>query len=329
MDAMKENRNIIVKGEISKQLLSNLVEYQAAWNKWLPNLYSCIGISVDSIKNNSALASGAICAFSGGVDATFSAWRHSQKKCSHRSQKINLCTMVHGFDIPLSDEAAFYNASKKAEKTLSDIHLKLVTIQTNYRQITKVNWEHAFSNALVSTLSNFKKVSGTCIVGSSEPYDSLIIPWGSSPITDHLLSSADFVVIHDGASHNRTEKVKEICDWSVGIDNLRVCWQGDLKDLNCGECEKCVRTKLNFLATNNLIPKCFPDSDIIEDLKNIELKNKSTRAEWQQIYDYAIKNKVLASWVYRLPIILNNKSFLDKIRFKGKKLVKNLIKKLF
>ncbi len=42
MDAMKENRNIIVKGTVSAQLLSNLVEYQTAWNKWLPDLIDAL-----------------------------------------------------------------------------------------------------------------------------------------------------------------------------------------------------------------------------------------------------------------------------------------------
>ncbi|WP_108945130.1 hypothetical protein [Shewanella halifaxensis] len=37
MDAMIENRSIEVQGRVSKTLLSNLVEYQAAWSKWLPD----------------------------------------------------------------------------------------------------------------------------------------------------------------------------------------------------------------------------------------------------------------------------------------------------
>ncbi|NES42742.1 hypothetical protein [Moorena sp. SIO2C4] len=331
MDAMKEERDVIVKGEVSKQLLSNLVEYQVAWYKWLPDLYSYINISAESIRDNSTPVSGAICAFSGGVDATFSVWRHSQAKFSHRSQDIKLCSIVHGFDIPLREETSFNNASKRAQETLKDIQLKLVPIKTNYREITTVNWEHAFSCVLVAVLSNFKKVAGTCIVGSSEPYDSLVIPWGSSPITDHLLSSGDFHVIHDGASHNRTEKVKEICDWKVGIENLRVCWQGDLKDRNCGKCEKCVRTKLNFLATGNPIPICFPDSNILDDIKEITLPNEAVRGEWRQIYEYANKNEVKDSWVGQLRRTLNKKSLIDKILPKGspqREIVKNLTRKI-
>ncbi len=333
MEAMKENRKIEVKGSVSKQLLSNLVELQAAWNKWKPNIYNCIDIGVDKENYSTDKAQGAICAFSGGVDATFSVWMHSQSKNSHRSQSINLCSIVHGFDIPLSDTDAFENAKNRAQDTLSDVGINLIPIKTNYRQIAKANWEDVFSTALVATLSNFKNVAGTCIVGSSEPYDSLVIPWGSSPITDHLLSSGEFVVMHDGASHSRTEKVKEISEWKMGVGNLRVCWQGDLKDRNCGVCEKCVRTKLNFLAVGSLIPSCFPTTDILDDLDKVKLRNDAIRAEWRQIYEYAERKKEKGPWLKKVKKVIDKRvySVIDIVLPRGssrREMAKNLTKKL-
>ncbi len=327
MDAMKENQNIEINGSISKGLLSNLIEYQAAWVKWLPDTYSQVDITCNNIRKPDILTPGAICAFSGGVDATFSVWMHSQSKFSYRTQDIQLCSIVHGFDIPIEDENAFVNATKTAKETLSSIELELYPIKTNYRKISKVSWEHAFSCALVATLNNFKSKVGTCIVGSSEPYNSLVIPWGSSPITDHLLSSDDFVVLHDGASHSRTEKVKEISQWKAGIDKLRVCWQGDLKDRNCGVCEKCVRTKLNFLAVNSSIPACFPPSDIIRDLHGINLKHDAVLAEWKQIYEYSINNNIDEPWLTKVEQITHNKKTSNELKETLKKLIKLVFKR--
>lgn len=311
MDAMKERRRIEVKGSVSKELLSNLVEYQAAWSKWLPETYQSIDITCLQVRGQQAKVEGAICAFSGGVDATFSVWTHTQKKNSYRSQAINLCSIVHGFDIPIEDETAFSNAKNTIQETLANIDLALFPIKTNFRKVSRVNWEHSHACALISTLSNFKNSAGTCIIGSSEPYDALVIPWGSSPITDHLLSSDDFSVIHDGASYNRTEKVKGIIDWQAGLKNLRVCWQGDLKDRNCGKCEKCVRTKLNFLAVNAPIPPCFPKSDIIQDLQKIKLKNKVSLSEWQGILTYAKHQGIGEPWVNQVANIINQKTNKD------------------
>ncbi|WP_108945129.1 hypothetical protein [Shewanella halifaxensis] len=178
---------------------------------------------------------------------------------------------------------------------------------------------------MVATLSNLKSIAGHSIVGSSEPYDSLVIPWGSSPITDHLLSSDNFSVIHDGASHSRTEKVRDIADWQAGLQSLRVCWQGDLKDQNCGKCEKCVRTKLNFLATNNPIPSCFPKSDIVKDLKGIKLKNHAIVAEWKQIYQFAKQHNITAAWLDQVANIIENKTKKDM----RKAAIRNLITAYF
>ncbi len=307
MDAMSENRDIVVAGMVSRTLLSNLVEFQSAWKKWLPGIYHCINITVDTINEHAQAKSGAICAYSGGVDATFSVWRHSQAQCGYRTQDIKLCCLVHGFDIPLTNEKAFTNASDRARKTLADLDLSLVSMRTNYRKVLKANWEHSCGAALVSALGNLKNIAGTCVIGSSEPYDALVIPWGSSPITDYLLSSGDFNVLHDGASHSRTEKVKEIAHWKIGVENLRVCWAGDLTDYNCGECEKCMRTKMNFLVTGNPIPTCFPGPGTIDGILKVKLTSNLIRGEWQQLYRYAEANNRVDPWMQPLRQLLENK----------------------
>ncbi|ACA89145.1 hypothetical protein [Shewanella woodyi] len=317
LEGMKENRKIIVKGSVSLELLSNLVELQSAWNKWLPKKYNVVDIEVDLIREPELRKKGAVCAFSGGVDATFSVWRHSQKKHSYRSQQINLCALIHGFDIPLTEQKAFDNAFIRAEKTLLDLELKLVQIKTNYREISKVLWPHSHALALVAALNQLKYQAGTGLIGSSESYDSLVIPWGSSPITDHLLSSDEFTVIHDGASHNRTEKVSEIAEWTTGANNLRVCWEGDVKDKNCGKCEKCIRTKLNFLACGFSIPKCFPtDTNLTEQIIKLKFRNDVERTEWAEIIKHADKNNIKADWKKAANTVIKRKSWYNFIKLK-------------
>ncbi len=304
-DAMQEGRRIVVQGTVCKTLLSNLVELQAAWHKWVPG-YRSQPIEVEDARCPASTTgpstpgrdTNAICAFSGGVDATFSVWRHHRGSASWRSQSIGACAIVHGFDIPLADQGSFDRALLRSQRTLDELAIPLIAIRTNYRQLSRVDWQHAFASALVAALGNLKSVASTCLIGSSEPYDSLVVPLGSSPITDHLLGSRDFQVIHDGASHSRTEKVAEISQWTTGANNLRVCWEGELRDRNCGRCEKCVRTMLNFLVCRQEIPACFPDDvDLIDSLKRIRLKNDAVRAEWKQVLDRAKSAGIDARWV--------------------------------
>ena len=55
-------------------------------------------------------------------------------------------------------------------------------------------------------------------------------------------------VAQPGGGSTRTEKVATIGALAAVRDHIRVCWEGDRHGRNCGRCEKCVRTKLNFLA---------------------------------------------------------------------------------
>ncbi len=297
MDAMTEARAITINGSVSLSLLSNLIEYQRVWHMWRPDIYTVVDIKIKDSRKDTNKAAGAVCAFSGGADSMFTVWQHTQNKNSYRTQDIRLCSLIHGFDVPLADTAAFNAVLKRSSSVLADINIPLEAIKTNYREISKANWGFAHASALVGVLANFKHQTGTILIGSSYPYSYLHIPWGSSPITDYLLASDEFQVIHDGASYTRTEKVHAFADWQVGVNNLRVCWEGDIKDKNCGRCEKCVRTQFNFLACGRSIPNCFPENNnLIAELKKITPKHQGVLSDWQQIYDYAIAHGVNGSW---------------------------------
>jgi len=325
MDALKEGRRIVVKGSVSGVLLSNLIEYQAVWHKWLPGVYGIVDIHVDLVRESGSPTPGAVSAFSGGVDAAFTVWRHSQKKWSYRSQDIKLGVFVHGFDIPLADADAFASAFARSKETLRDLSIKLFPIATNCRDISSVSWEHSFASALVAALSNFKRTAGICLVGSGGDYNNLVIPWGSSPISDHLLGSDEFCVLHDGASHSRTEKVKEISAWKKGVENLRVCWEGELKDRNCGKCEKCLRTKLNFLATGAQLPGCFVDGDIA--FSAIRLRNTPQYSALKSICHHARQNRVQAAWLPEVEKVLRNYA-ADHIPYSTKALLAALARRM-
>ena len=127
------------------------------------------------------------------------------------------------------------------------------------------------------------------------------------------------------------KKVNEISEWKVGVENLRVCWQGVLNDRNCGKCEKCIRTKLNFLACGNLIPSCFDKDDAGIDFKNIMLKTDGIRGDWKQIIDYANKNGVKGSWVVEAKKVIKRKpmmSFIFPQGSYGRLVVLNIAKKI-
>ena len=75
------------------------------------------------------------------------------------------------------------------------------------------------------------------------------VPIGSHPAVDGLFSSQRITVIHDGARFSRFQKVRELASWPAALAALRVCpGQSAGIELNCGVCEKCLRTRLELLA---------------------------------------------------------------------------------
>lgn len=311
--AMKSKADLIIHGSVSQELLSNLTEFQFIWNKWYPQIYNLTNIKVEHISKNEARLHGAVVAFSSGVDAQFTTYRHAMKMAGYRTQAILAGVFVHGFDIDIEDNQGFLGASVKASETLSDLGLSLLVAKTNIRKLFPVNWEHQCGTAIASVLCAFCNYAGTGLIGSSDSYDRLP-PWGSHPLSDPLLSSENFRIIHDGSGFTRIEKIKTIMSWQLGVRNLRVCWQGHQADRNCGKCEKCIRTRMNFLVAGLENPSCFDTQMNRKQLRNIYPSN-GIRVEWEKIRNEMIKTQNGIEWLPEVENFLNRKNPLPKFTF--------------
>ncbi|WP_201555108.1 hypothetical protein [Psychrobacter sp. 72-O-c] len=332
LPAMQLKANITVHGSASSELLANLTELQYVWQKWCPEQYFLIDIKVDHIRKNECRVDGAVCAFSGGADAQFTAYRHATGQAGYSSQALHAGVLVHGFDIPLSDTKGFAGAEKLASKVLDDLGLRLITVRTNTSELWGVNWEHYSGTALAAVLCGLSRYAGAGLIASGDAYDELFTPWGSHPITDPLFSSGIFKVIHDGAGFRRSEKIKTISQWPVGVNSLRVCWEGSENDRNCGSCEKCVRTRLNFLIAGVLNPTCFSTPLKKAHFKKLKLNRGYVTDDWKYIREKMISADVDAKWVRQVEKVIKRKpgpqlAYLFPPGTQRRVFVKNLMKK--
>jgi hypothetical protein len=298
--AMKEGLDLKLEGPASVETLINLKEFQLAWSSWRPLRYKRIQVESSCIVERSVNESDhVISAFSGGVDATFTLFNHAPTtKGLHR--KLAACMLVHGFDITLDNHLDFASVLNKAQQLHARHGLKTFWVKTNIKALGLQNWEDSFSAQLVSCLQLFSHDFSVGLVGSSEPYNALVIPWGSNPITDYLLSGSAMRIVHDGAGFSRTQKVEALSQIPSAIDSLRVCWSGEKQDRNCGRCEKCVRTKLNLLACEIQQPLCFDEPLNLKDIDGIKLGNAAALAELQSILTYADEKNIKGRWVDHL-----------------------------
>jgi hypothetical protein len=74
-----------------------------------------------------------------------------------------------------------------------------------------------------------------------------------------------------GASWYRTEKAAIIAANPVVLDNIRVCYERPELGEDCGSCEKCLRTKLNFYAAGVKRVPALGSPPSIDEIRNIQI----------------------------------------------------------
>jgi hypothetical protein len=248
-----------VHGAVSRALLSNLDEWQAALNSLLPDRYSVVTFTVDEVVDaDPPPTPRAIAAYSGGLDSTCTVIRHTRGLVGWRTESLDALLLVHGFDIALDRAAEFEGARKRAARAGDVAGLELRTVATNLRDLDQ-DWELVHGLALAAALQLHAPEFGVGLIGSSAPYFRIELPWGSNPVTDPLLSSGTMRIRHDGAALSRTAKARVVATEPELLALMRVCWQGERLSRNCGRCEKCVRTHWALHIAGVRQPACFDE----------------------------------------------------------------------
>jgi len=304
--AMRCRSDLHVAGPVSARLLENLEEFQRAWAKWRPDLYTPVQVTaeveVEAVASNSR---DAVLTYSGGVDANFSLVRHASGAAGRQGRTLKAAVLVHGFDIPLDKPEMFTVARLNAEEILGPFGVPLCQVVTDWRQVG-TKWESEFGTGLVSCLCQFNGVASIGLIGSDEDYGSLVLPWGSNPVTNPFLSSEDFTVTTDGTGYSRCEKVALIATFPNVTDRLRVCWEHPTAEAgkggNCGQCEKCLRTKMNFLANRSSPGRSLSDGVTNSQIRGLRLRNEVQLAYLDDILRSADLHEVNDDWVKALQV---------------------------
>lgn len=296
LHVMKIGAPVQVHGPVSRRLLRNVEELQSIWAKWKPDIYNRVDITADTVTGD-VHVSGVVSAFSGGVDASFTVLRHLEGTGTRDALTATL--FVHGLDIPADDEPTFRRARERGEKMLAGTGIRSLGVYTDVRNLGQV-WEDVHGLALASCLALYQDTYGVGLIGSSEAYDELVIPWGSSPITDHLFSTGSMAVRHDGAGYSRTDKVAALARWQPALNYLRVCWAGKEKDRNCGRCEKCIRTYLNFRAVGVDTVPFLDHQPTPSEIRGMVTLAKIPLNELNSLAAYARRQGMQGEWVRAL-----------------------------
>lgn len=288
---MRQGWDIAVEGVVSPTLLANLEQLQRIWHRWCPEQYARVGLSSSAEAEVVSVADPrpALFAFSGGVDASFTLFRHLRGTVGRNNRQPGVALFVHGMDIPLERQAFFDRAQERALRVLTDTGVPLLCMRTNARDLG-MDWEHSYGLQLGGCFLALQSRFSHAVKASGEPYEALVFPWGSTPMTDPLLSTATMHMEHDGCEFDRTEKVDWLAQQTRITTDLRVCWAGADLSRNCGECEKCVRTMLNFWAMGHKVPPAFPTELTPQRVKTVWVSNDVQLTEIKTLLTHARKH---------------------------------------
>lgn len=296
--AMRSGAPLHIAGPVSQTLLRNLEEFQSVWSAWRPDVYSKVAVSADEevtlVPSNDRRG---IFAFSAGVDSAISLVRHIGPNAGRAAIDPVAAVLVHGFDIPLRKEKGFAVARENAFHMTQALDTPLRGLRTNWRETFCHEWEDEFATGLIGCLSLYSTEANFIVLGADEDYGNLVFPWGSNPVSNPFLSGA--MRVHSEAGGlTRTARVGELAAFPEVAKRLRVCWRTTDGE-NCGVCEKCIRTKLNFMA-NGHEPAPFDRRPTDAEIARITASNPVKLAFLREIRATAKANGIDEAWVKAL-----------------------------
>ena len=129
-----------------------------------------------------------------------------------------------------------------------------IPVQTNLRHLDDDDdffHNDCFGAALASIPHLFTRRLAAARIPPSGAISTLY-PQGSHPLLDMNYSSASLEIIHDGAHLTRQERVLMVAEWDSALRHLRSCYDAFRTEINCGKCEKCLRTMTALLVAGKL-----------------------------------------------------------------------------
>ena len=150
----------------------------------------------------------------------------------------------------------------------------------------------------IAAVSQLRPKVNICLIPSSYGYRNLDRE-GAHPLSDPLASSRDLRVVHHGSRSNRLEKIKFIAQKDTSLlELLIVCNKPPAGHLNCGMCEKCLRTKTALKLLGYDIQSLFQvdtsleeaSSTIIDYTTKFKSFKRKRLHDWIHLYRFAIQS---------------------------------------
>jgi hypothetical protein len=300
LPAMKRRIGVIeADGVISQRFLEGIERIQQVFKSWKPN-YGAIEIRNVQAKPKLRSISGEKAVFfSGGLDSYYSFLAHLDE--------ISAFIHLDGFDIPLREQSMRRRMAENCRYIGQQFGKQAIILETNARQFIEnfVTWSYSHGSVIGSAgLLFMPGYERLYIAGAGVPADR--DPFGSHPDLDPNWGTEILEIVHD-EQVDKIEKCRLIGQSEVALKTLHVCLRFPEKGLNCGKCEKCIRSQV-YLQATGAAERCtaFPkplDLKLLGSLKVSHDKEKNLLYKALRLFEeqktYPDTARVLRSILYR------------------------------
>ena len=236
--AMRQGLPVHVDEPLSPALLDALPAIQSTLVSWFPDL-TVVRVSAPRGRVHERPTDATVQFFTGGVDSFFS--------LLNNRAEVAALVYVHGYDVPLAQIDHRRRVSRSLASASVDLGIPLVELESNARTLLDHfgDWGHHTHGAALASIALMLGADASRVILPSTHTIEEREPWGSHPDIDPLWSTATTTIEHHGVETSRFAKIAALTGEEVVSDHLRVCWN-TTTELNCSDCEKCLRTMTAF-----------------------------------------------------------------------------------
>ncbi len=275
-------RRLKVEGALDTTLAAGLGQAAKLLAAWYER---CGSLTLEPVNGFRALRPRseprAVALFSGGVDAMAMLRENRRLVPLDHPHAIRTVVCAFGYaplDLPGGVEDPLrrvrYEAQCRRLEALGErVGFTLVRLDTNVLCLhpsLQPFLEAAFSAAFLAPLVASPSYVSDALIASIGEGGRVQAPHGSHPMLDIHYSTGAVRVHHMQPQLSRTDKLGLIADWEPAYDTLQVCHGRRApppETVNCGMCDKCVRTMVGLLGLKAL-PRftTFPQDDVTPEM---------------------------------------------------------------
>jgi hypothetical protein len=283
-------RRLQVEGSLCTRFEDGLRAVIAIQSQWFEH---CVPLTVDPldgyVPTRPRTPAWTASLLSGGVDGLAALRANRLSYPVDHPEAIRECILLFGVndfdstaDGPVPERLEAFRRLESRLRALADAEqFELVPIKTNTRLLSGdyLCWTSVGVGAGISAVAHTLSPRVSKVLLASAGDGANPGPAASHPLLAQHFSTAAVQVQHEQASWSRIDKLRLLAGWPAALELMQPCHYVRIPPpglINCGRCEKCVRTMLGLLALGKLADaRAFADNDVTPEMvRSVRLLNR-------------------------------------------------------